>query len=304
MLVSVIIVNYNYGRFLRDAIESALNQTYPEVEVIVVDDGSTDNSREIITEYADTGKVIPVFKENGGQASAFNAGFAVASGDVICFLDSDDVFLPNKIDRVVNLLSLYREADWLCHALCWQFPDGTTRVPFPYRSPIELRDYREDFTRGKLKAHFQATSALCFKRKLLHNILPVPEEIYITADNYIKFAAAGLGPVLLVNEPLAVQRIHGGNSYTLRSDIARTSVSIHISIAKNLRSRVANAGNFSYRLAAHHVGRALSELGFSHAVRYAREASRSLGFYPIFYGTLKILVRAILVAVRRKLLSM
>lgn len=61
-LVSIIINNYNYGRFLREAIDSALNQTYPHVEVIVVDDGSTDGSQEIITSYGD--RVIPVLKEN------------------------------------------------------------------------------------------------------------------------------------------------------------------------------------------------------------------------------------------------
>jgi len=70
--VSIIIDNYNYGRFLGEAIDSALAQTYPHVEVIVVDDGSTDNSREVIAKYGD--RIIPVLKENGGQASAFNAG--------------------------------------------------------------------------------------------------------------------------------------------------------------------------------------------------------------------------------------
>lgn len=72
-LASIIIDNYNYGRFLADAINSALAQTYQHTEVIVVDDGSTDNSREIISQYGD--RIRPVLKENGGQGSAFNAGF-------------------------------------------------------------------------------------------------------------------------------------------------------------------------------------------------------------------------------------
>src|SRR5215213_900396 len=93
-LVSVIIDNYNYGRFLREAIDSALGQTYPRVEVIVVDDGSTDDSRAVIAAYGD--RVVPVLKENGGQASAFNAGFAASRGELICFLDADDTFMPEK----------------------------------------------------------------------------------------------------------------------------------------------------------------------------------------------------------------
>ena len=94
-LVSVIVNNYNYGHFLSEAIDSALAQTYTRTEVIVVDDGSTDDSSEIIAGYGD--RIIPVLKENGGQASAFNAGFAKSRGDVICFLDADDYLFPQAI---------------------------------------------------------------------------------------------------------------------------------------------------------------------------------------------------------------
>ncbi len=71
---SIIVNNYNYGRFLQESIDSALSQTYSNVEVIVVDDGSADNSRVIIECYGD--RIIPVLKKNGGQASAFNTGLA------------------------------------------------------------------------------------------------------------------------------------------------------------------------------------------------------------------------------------
>jgi glycosyltransferase involved in cell wall biosynthesis len=94
-LVSIIINNYNYGRFVREAIDSGLNQTYSHKEVIVVDDGSTDDSREIIASYGNG--ITSVLKENGGQASAFNAGFAVSQGDIICFLDADDIFYLRKL---------------------------------------------------------------------------------------------------------------------------------------------------------------------------------------------------------------
>ncbi len=100
LLVSVIINNYNYGRFLKEAIDSALNQTYLNTEVIVVDDGSTDNSREIIADYGD--RIIPVLKENGGQASAFNAGFNASQGEVIIFLDSDDMLLTTTIETATS----------------------------------------------------------------------------------------------------------------------------------------------------------------------------------------------------------
>src|SRR5438093_8099671 len=82
---SIIISSYNYGRYLSAAIESALHQTYQNTEVIVVDDGSTDDSREVIAGYAN--RIKPVLKENNGQASALNAGFKVSRGDVIFFVD-------------------------------------------------------------------------------------------------------------------------------------------------------------------------------------------------------------------------
>src|SRR6266508_2917548 len=100
-LVSIIVNNYNYGSFLRDAIDSVLQQTYAFIEVIVVDDGSTDNSREIIHSYGD--RIRLIFKENGGQASAFNAGLAQSRGEVIIFLDSDDMLLPDIVARVANV---------------------------------------------------------------------------------------------------------------------------------------------------------------------------------------------------------
>src|SRR5579864_5011090 len=86
-LISVLINNHNYGRYLKAAIDSALDQTYPAVEIVVVDDGSTDNSRELIAAYG--GRVIPVLQANGGQGSAFNAGVAASRGDILCFLDAD-----------------------------------------------------------------------------------------------------------------------------------------------------------------------------------------------------------------------
>ena len=101
--VSIIINNYNYDQFLAKAIDSALNQTYPSVEVIVVDDGSTDQSCEIISSYGSN--IIPVLKVNGGQNSCLNEGFKASSGDVIFFLDSDDLFHQQKVEKIINFLN-------------------------------------------------------------------------------------------------------------------------------------------------------------------------------------------------------
>jgi len=85
--VDIVVDNFNYGRFLGEAIDSALAQTHPHVGVIVVDDGSTDESRNVLARYDD--RIDVVLKENGGQASALNAGLARCSGDAVIFLDAD-----------------------------------------------------------------------------------------------------------------------------------------------------------------------------------------------------------------------
>src|SRR5258707_6144012 len=102
-LASVIVNNYNYERFLREAIDSALNQTYRNTEVIVVDDGSTDGSLEIIATYGQ--RIIPLLKGTGGQRSALNAGLSLSRGDVILFLDSDDVLFRTAVRAAVDAFS-------------------------------------------------------------------------------------------------------------------------------------------------------------------------------------------------------
>ena len=91
--ISVLITNFNYARFLPQAIDSVLAQTVPPHQVVVVDDGSTDDSLAVLRKrYSSTVEVLA--KPNGGQGSAFNAGFARCEGDVICLLDADDTGVP------------------------------------------------------------------------------------------------------------------------------------------------------------------------------------------------------------------
>src|SRR4051812_49800070 len=96
--VSIVVINFNYARFVGVAIRSALAQRYPATEVIVVDDGSTDRSRDVIAAFGD--RVRAVFQENGGQTSALNAGYAAARGDVVLFLDADDALRRDAAETI------------------------------------------------------------------------------------------------------------------------------------------------------------------------------------------------------------
>ena len=202
LTASIIVNNYNYGRFLAEAIDSALAQTYPNVEVIVVDDGSTDNSREIIAGYGN--RIIPVLKENGGQGSALNAGFAASTGDLILFLDADDVLYPNAIEvlarewrddlsRIYFLLQLVDEEGQPCGGLT-----GGTTMPSPMLGP---------FTSGS------STTGNVLSRAALERVMPIPEEEWrIAPDFYVSATTSLFGEAKRLARPLGDYRVHGKNN--------------------------------------------------------------------------------------------
>jgi glycosyltransferase involved in cell wall biosynthesis len=141
LTVSVIVTCYNLERHIRDAVESVLAQTARGriAEVIVVDDGSTDNSRAIIAELAAQNPIIkPIFKENGGASSARNAGIALATAPYIAFLDGDDVWLPEKTAHQLRFAEQHPEAGLL---VC----DFEEVKAAPQRTQtIWVRDFRAD----------------------------------------------------------------------------------------------------------------------------------------------------------------
>jgi glycosyltransferase involved in cell wall biosynthesis len=213
-LVSIIICNYNYGRFLGEAIESALSQTYQNIEVIVVDDGSTDDSSSVISSF--NGRITSVLKNNGGQASAFNAGFAVSNGEIIIFLDSDDTLLPEAVENAVPFFA--DEPVVKVHWPLWK--TNTEGVKTGDMAPFnELPE--GDLLSAVIKygpEHWGASensplpSGHAWSRKLLNILLPMPEEEFRTgADYYLIVLAPIYGVVKRINEPQATYRMHGGN---------------------------------------------------------------------------------------------
>ncbi|HEX8363233.1 MAG TPA: glycosyltransferase family 2 protein [Longimicrobium sp.] len=211
-LVSIIVNNYNYERFLGHAIDSALAQTYPRVEVLVVDDGSTDGSHAVIAGYGE--RVKAVLKENGGQASAFNAGFAASRGQIVMFLDADDVLRADAVARVVS---------------AWA--PGTAKVQFrlqfidaagaeidgahPHPAlPMASGDLtKEILSLGEYVA--SPTSGNAFGREVLGAILPMEADRWrLSADAYLGNLAPFFGDVVSIDERLGYYRVHGSNNWT------------------------------------------------------------------------------------------
>ncbi|MEM1239884.1 MAG: glycosyltransferase family 2 protein [Cyanobacteria bacterium P01_H01_bin.26] len=241
-LVSILINNYNYGSFLSQAVDSALNQTYQNIEVIVIDDGSQDNSPAVIRSYGD--KVTPVLKENGGQASALNAGFAKSRGDIICLLDADDIYLPDKVLEVVSVFNKDNTIDWFFHRSTPYQSDQLVdkRLPAFFREICEQNtkvsprkiDFRQEVRQAQTPDFAPATSNICLSRALAQKIFPMPEvpgnSGVAISDLYIKLLAVGLGVGYQTERNLCIFRLHR-NIYSSTNFINRRKIGAEISIA-------------------------------------------------------------------------
>jgi glycosyltransferase involved in cell wall biosynthesis len=216
-LVSVLINNHNYARYLETAIDSVLGQDYPEVELVVVDDGSTDNSRDVMATFGD--RIVPVLKSNGGQGSAFNAGVAASHGDILCFLDADDTFHAGKVSRIAEV---FREEGHAArpmmvhHLLALMDGEGKTLDVQPHGrthvSPLNLRAFAKRYRFIWNEAG--PTSGLCINRRLAQLIFPIPEEgVRISADDFVIGGASLVGELHCLPEVWGGYRIHGANNW-------------------------------------------------------------------------------------------
>lgn len=208
--VSVLIDSYNYGQFIEEAVESVLAQDFPaeEFEVIVVDDGSTDDTAERVKKFGP--RVRYVYKPNGGQASAFNLGFAHAAGEIVALLDADDYWLPGKLRRIVEEFEKHPDAGMVYHRL-QEFDMRSGRRGDGSFTAISgfVAKKREDLLRYVL----YPTSALAFRRRCIETLLPIPEGLTIQADSHLSGLIIFVAPVVAVEESLAVYRMHGANLF-------------------------------------------------------------------------------------------
>jgi glycosyltransferase involved in cell wall biosynthesis len=280
--VSVLVTNYNYIDFLPAALDSALHQSEPALEVIVVDDGSTDGSAELVRErYGD--QVRLVAKPNGGQASAFNAGFAACRGDVVCLLDADDRWEPDKIAAVSRAFAEHPEAAMVRHEIVFDRPGGDdhgaavlglTEAVWPQKDPA----------RGLLDRRYGPTSALAFPRWVLQRLLPMPEtDFRICADAYLFLLAPTLGPVVDLSARLGRYRIHGSNNYAADQRAAERALAVELLLVRLLSSRGADpvVPHYVYREARRlpHIGSEL--LRRRDRLRRTLDCARGSGSAPV-----------------------
>lgn len=204
--VSVVVPTYNHAKFLRAAIQSVLDQTFSDWEMVIVNNYSEDETEEVVASFADSRIHLVNFRNHGVIAASRNHGIGLARGEFIAFLDSDDVWYPEKLERCMDALAA--GADLVCHGEHW-VKEGA--------SPREVHYGPEN--RGKygsllFDGNCISTSATVVRKSALSAVGGFSEEAeFVTAEDYelwLKLAKAGFR-FAFIGEILGEYRLHGGN---------------------------------------------------------------------------------------------
>jgi glycosyltransferase involved in cell wall biosynthesis len=206
--VTVVIPTYNSGHFLGDSIQSVLTQTFQDFEIIIVDDGSTDNTKEVVQSFTDL-RLGYVYQENEGVSVARNYGFRLSSGNDVIFLDSDDVLLQDTLRKCVNVLDNYPEAGLCYGQVNMMDEDGyifrVRKSSFAHNSGIvdQKNQIRELLFTCRI-----TTSAALIRHQCLNEVGAFHEKLRISEDRHMFIRIAKKFPVAYLAEPLIKYRVH------------------------------------------------------------------------------------------------
>jgi glycosyltransferase involved in cell wall biosynthesis len=204
--ISVIIPNYNYARYIEQAIESVLIQSYENVELIIVNNGSTDNSLEVLEKFGD--KIHLIDQPNLGQSGARNSGLSLSSGELIAFLDADDFWEPNKLEMQISLMN---DATQLVYSGISPFkdPGGEKLQSVLPKYKGSCSKYFIDLPGASIVLSGESTAL--FSRELLEKVGIFDAELNSTAGWDFFRRCSRLTNFDFVNEPLVNYRLHSSN---------------------------------------------------------------------------------------------
>src|SRR6266576_4879344 len=218
-LVSILISNYNYGAYLGDAIESALQQTYGKLEIVIYDDGSTDGSRQILERYrSHDRRIIVVYQGNSGQSLALNAAFQKSAGDIICLLDADDVFMPDKVRRVVEAFGAAPDTGLAINRMLIVDKNRKCLGDIPLLSQLAMGWLGPSLNicGPRVLPGLPPSSGLSLRRAIAESIFPLPSGLRAYADTLVQVLAPRITPIVAFQIPSSEYRVHGANVAAVR----------------------------------------------------------------------------------------
>jgi len=228
--VSIVIPSYNHANYIAEAIESAINQTYTNIEIIIIDDGSSDDSLYIIENYANKDPRIQVISQpNTGSHATINRGISLARGGFIAILNSDDRFTPSRIDRLLSVCEK-RNLDFVSTGITLINAKGKSLTDEDHWWVRMYEGFRDKLLNdGALRALFfgnytVSTSNFFFRRELYGSLGPLRNLRYVLDWDYA-FQALLSNPDkydCLIDEPLLDYRLHGKN--TITSGVIRSAI--------------------------------------------------------------------------------
>ena len=211
MKVTVVISSYNYEKFAVECIRSVVEQTYQNIEIVFVDDGSIDNTISVIKDLS-FDKLKIVQKINGGQLSAFNAAIPHITGDLVFFLDADDVYTPDYLEKTIEFYKNNADADFV---FCGINYFGNTSISNVTR---ETKSYGFTLCRAWFLRHWigEPTSAVSMRKNVLDKILPLEldSDWRVRADDCLVWGASLVGAKKYFFGGAAIKyRVHGSNNF-------------------------------------------------------------------------------------------
>ncbi len=255
-MVSVIIPTYNRGSVITDAIDSVLGQTYQQLEIIVVDDGSHDNTISLLEQY--NGRIKYIYQNNAGPGLAKNNGIKHASGKYIAFCDSDDLWEATKLEEQVYFMEQNKD-----YALCctdFRTISGFSHKKIIQKSVNDTMPIKNGYVFSHLLKHqYIKTSTLMLRTEILQHTGMFHEKLMAFEDRYLWFNIARRYKIFFLNRILATVRIQDDNITNNQKIMYNNFIMLYNNLLSDNKFTVAQKMRMRREIAKRHFNMAYSE---------------------------------------------
>lgn len=228
--VSVIIPCYNIEKYVSECLESVYHQTYSNLEVLLINDGSKDRTEEILMEYVNKYPNITkyIYQNNSGPSVARNLGIKNSEGEYICFMDSDDILFPESIEKRVNILDMNSDVYLVCSDSYMIQENSFTKDKL---SSLLGEVYSGNIFKELLKKNFISTQTVLMRREIIKSI-GFFNESYLRSEDYEYWLRiANKYKITFIKEPLAYTRVRNGSlSTNKKNEMEDSLISVYQSV--------------------------------------------------------------------------